>query len=487
MVKDCAGVLAVPLCILFNLALKTKTFPSHWKEAKVCPVFKNGERAAVDNYRAISILSNFSKVFEIVLYDRIYLSVRNQISTYQHGFMSNRSTVTNLAVFNQYISNILDNKGQVDVVYTDFSKAFDKIDHRLLLNKLTKFGFHPHAINFLKSYLCNRQQYVAYNGFESAHYIVTSGVPQGSNLGPLLFLLFINDLDDIIDCSKLFYADDLKIFSAITCIDDCRKLQSELDHIQSWCIDNKLYLNTSKCKILSFTRRQIAYEYAYNIDNKSLSRCNTYKDLGVMFDLKLSFNDHITLKVSEAMKSYGFIIRNCKKFTDIEVLKILYFTYVRSRLEYAALIWYPYYNCQKLVIERVQRKFLKYLAFKTDGIYPERGISYSYLTDRFNVTSLDHRRICISLVFLHKLLHNMIDCPVLLSDINFNVPRINLRQNLTFRCKIPRTNILSKSPLHVMCENFNNLCHLCDIHHCSLNNLIDVAMQHLDVRHVQDT
>lgn len=480
-IKDCIGVLAVPLRILFNLALKTKTFPSRWKVAKVCPVFKSGDRALVDNYRAISILSNFSKVFEIILYDRIYLSVRNQISPDQHGFMSNRSTVTNLAVFSQYVSNILDRQGQVDVVYTDFSKAFDRIDHAVLLRKLTQFGFHPSAIEFLRSYLWKRQQYVAYNGFSSSCYIVTSGVPQGSNLGPLLFLLFINDLNDVIDCCKLFYADDLKIYSVITSIDDCRKLQSDLNHVQSWCLDNKLGLNVSKCKINSFSRKETICEFAYHIGNDTLSRCTSSKDLGVLFDCKFTFNEHITLKVSEAMKFYGFIVRNCKNFTDINALKLLYFSYVRSRLEYAALIWYPYYNRHKTMVERVQRKFLKYLTFKADGVYPERGINYNYLTSRFNIISLDLRRICISLTFLYKLLHNTIDCCALLGIIKFNVPRINSRHNPTFRFDIPRTNILLKSPMYVMCQNYNNLCDLCDINCCSLDTLIEIAILNLDV------
>ena len=376
LIKDCSNVLIKPLLIIFNLALKTSTFPDTWKRAKICPVFKAGVSSIISNYRAIAILSNFAKVFEIVLYNRIYLPVSKRISLCQHGFMSHRSTVTNLAIFTQFASHAIDESGQVDVIYTDFSKAFDRIDHTILFSKLGSWGLSSSLLSFMQSYFTNREQFVSYNGFNSEPFITTSGVPQGPNLGPLLFLLFIDDITLTIDNSdKLLFADDLKIYKKITCSEDCLLLQNYINQIQRWCLNNRLHLNPSKCKVVTFTKKHSSIENLYFIDGMLLSRFNSTKDLGVVFDSKLSFIDHIHLKVTEATKMIGFIIRNCKMFTNIKPLKILYFSYVRSKLEYGSLIWYPYYINHKLALENVQRKFLKFLSFKIDSFYPERGIA----------------------------------------------------------------------------------------------------------------
>lgn len=480
-IKDCINVFVNPMHILFNLALKTAIFPNRWKEAKVTPIFKSGDKSNIINYRSISILSNFSKLFEIVLYNRIYPSVRNLISQSQHGFMRHRSTVTNLAVLSQYVSNIVDNRGQVDVVYTDFSKAFDRIDHSILIEKLGQFGFNDPMKRFLKSYLQERQQYVSYNGYNSVKYVATSGVPQGSNLGPLLFLLFVNDLSDNIQCHHLFFADDLKIFNDIHTLDNCEKLQMDLNRIQTWCINNRLHLNPVKCQFISFTKKQVIYEYPYRINTTLLTRCSTFKDLGIIFDSQFTFTEHINHKVSEALKFFGFIVRNCRDFTEVNSLEILYYSYVRSKLEYGSLIWYPYYNCHIESVERVQRRFLKYLAFKKDGEYPVRGIEYNCLLERFDFVSLDLRRKCASLSFLYKLLHHKIDCPELLAQINFYTPRLQSRQNVFFYNNRARTNILLKSPIYVMSENYNNICQLCDINICTLNELTTKAVDFFTV------
>lgn len=478
-VRDCGNVFSLPLCILFNISIKTATFPNIWKLAKICPVFKNGDLALICNYRAISLLCNFAKVFEIVLYNRIYLSTKLLISPFQHGFMENRSTVTNLVIFTQFVSDILDEKGQVDVIYTDFSKAFDRIDHCILLNKLENFGFSADLLLFFKSYLSDRKQFVIYNGFKSSIFTASSGVPQGSNLGPLLFLLFVNDLCSEIDCQKLLFADDLKIFQSISSVDDCIVLQSELDKVQNWCNFNNLNLNAAKCKIVTYTKKQSRYEHNYNIDGTVLDRQNSIKDLGIIFDSQLSFTQHINNKSSEATKMLGFIIRNCKTFTNILALKVLYFSYVRSKLEYGSIVWNPYYSVHKLTIEKVQRKFLKFLSYKTDGIYPERGFDHAILLDIFKFDSLEMRRCCSSLTFLYKLLHNKIDCPIIVSQIPFNVPRPHSRQNLTFYCNLARTNVLLKSPIQNMCENFNKLSDICDINSDTIDKIRKCTVEYI--------
>lgn len=475
-IKDCAYVFAEPLRILLNMAMRSSEFPKCWKIGKVCPIFKNGDYTCVANYRCITILSNFAKVFEIVLYNRICPSVRQQISLSQHGFISKRSTISNLTIFTQYISDHIDKLGQVDVVYTDFSKAFDKINHRLLLNKLRTFGFSDSLILFFSSYLIEREQYVYYNGYSSATFLATSGVPQGSNLGPLLFLLFINDLCRQLDCNKLFFADDLKLFSNIRSEVDCDSLQEVINNLQDWCILNKLHLNVDKCKVLSFTNRKTSYNFNYRINDIILSRCTDTKDLGIVFDHKLSFNKHINLKISEAMKMLGFIIRNCKNFNNMQALSTLYYSFVRSKLEYGSVIWNPCYNYQKNALEKIQRRFLKFLSFKIDGTYPVRDIDYSSLLERFNYNNLELRRNCAAIVFLYKVVRGEIDCPEILAQIKFLVPRLGTRQHVTFYCNNSRTNVQLKSPITNMCVNFNKISNSCDIHVCTKKQLLETAV-----------
>lgn len=475
LVKDCIGAFAKPLCTIFNLIMNTTVFPSQWKESKVCPIFKSGDKHNISNYRPISILSNFAKLLEIILYSKIYPTVRNTLSCNQHGFLDRRSSATNLMVLTQYISEVLDEQGQVDVVYTDFTKAFDRIDHNVLLNKLDTFGFSNRLLSFFASYLDRRIQFVAHNGFRSTNYVATSGVPQGSNLGPLLFLLFINDICKVIKSNQLLFADDLKIFASITKEDDCMLIQADLLRLEEWCIQNKLDLNPSKCSVISYTRKRTPILSHYVLNGTIIIRSIVVTDLGVIFDHTLSFVAHIKSITSQAYKMYGFILRNCKTFTNLNAIKLLFISYVRSRLEYCSVIWSPYYRCHFQSIENIQRKFLKYLSYRIEGTYPLQGIPYHTLIERHDMLSLNIRRKIATLIFLWKLMHSKIDCNDLVQQFNFYVPRLNTRVNIFFRCKTARTNLYLKSPLYSMCSLFNSICHTCDLATSTQKEIIEIA------------
>lgn len=478
-VKDCIGAFITPLLKIFNLSMITNTFPEIWKTSRICPIHKTGTVIDLENYRAVTILDNFAKLLEIVIYNRIYISVRNVISPYQHGFMTKRSTMTNLTIFTQYVSEQIDKNGQVDVIFTDFAKAFDKLDHCILIQKLSTFGLDVHSLQLLKSYLLGRKQFVSYNGFQSPEFEATSGVPQGSNLGPLLFNLFINDLFNIVDCGKLAFADDLKIYSTINSLEDCSFLQSQLDNVYIWCLQNKIFLNPTKCKSMTFTRRKNISVCDYLIEDATLERMKEIKDLGIYYDSSLTFSSHISKKTGEAMKAYGFIVRNCREFSNMKAYLTLYYSFVRSKLEYGSIIWYPFYNCYKISLERVQRRFLKFLAFKNDRIYPERGFPYNNLLSKFDVISLETRRKCACISFLYKIIHNKIDAIDILSQINFYVPPLRTRSSLPFYCTRARTNLNLKSPVYVMCTSYNMISHDCDIYNDNLRNIIKTAEQRL--------
>lgn len=470
-IRDCSYLLVEPLEIIFNLILQTETLPDIWKISRVCPIHKNGSRSDVENYRPITIICNFPKVLEIILHNSLYNHVKNTIDEHQHGFMKGRSTSTNLVCISQFIANTLDNHSQVDVIYTDLSKAFDSLDHSILLDRLECFGVSSSLFNLIKSYLSNRFQFVQYRGYRSKNISVISGVPQGSILGPLLFNIFIDDIINIFkqhNINYLLYADDIKIYVEVRSHQDCIRMQNCLQEISQWCISSRLTLNIKKCNVMTFTRKNNYITYDYILNGISLTRPNFFKDLGVTFDRKLNFVEHYNLILTASYKCMGFIIRNSNNFTSPDTLKLLFISFVRSRLEYASVVWAPTFAIHTANIERIQRKFLKYLNFKVDGIYPPTGFDHQLLLDKFKTLSFENRRSMHSVIFLFKVINNAFDCPEILQQINFNVPRIESRSSKTFYLETPHTRLLQSSPLYRMCMNYESVQDRLDIFSCKI-------------------
>ena len=458
LVKGCSDVLKEPLQIIFNLSLMTHTFPEQWKEALVVPIPKSANDRDIQNFRPIAKLSTFCKVFESIMYHRILTHIKPDISISQHGFLPHRSTVTNLATLTEHITSEINNGSQVDVVYTDFKKAFDTVNHDLLLHKLRMFNFSNSALQLLSSYLYNRKLAVSYKQNFSRNYKMQSGVPQGSNLGPLLFLIFINDLPGRVKCSTLLYADDLKIYKTINSPEDNIALQEDINNIQDWCISNNLHLNISKCKTMSFTNRKNTLSFPYSINNNLIEKPDIVKDLGVKFDPALSFSEHIETIVREAYRNLGFICRIGKELKNISTLQKLYVTYVRAKLEYCSTIWCPYTKKNIENIEKIQNKFLRYIVYKGTGLYP-RNDSGAQLILNTGISTLESRRKLLDLLFLYKLLHSAIDSTDLVSRISLQVPSLSTRPGNSglFHLNRPRKNILNLSPIWRMCYLYNSI------------------------------
>lgn len=472
LIKDCCAVLCGPLSRLFNSAIRDGIFPQVWKVGKVCPVFKSGSRDMVENYRPVTVLSVVSRVFEKVLYNKIFDNIKETISDKQHGFMRGRSTITNLTCLTQFVSETLDDAGQVDVIYTDFSKAFDRIDHNIILFKLGSLGFSDSLMSLLGSYLSNRQNYVQYLNYRSTRFSVLSGVPQGSILGPLLFNIYMNDVCDSMDVEVLLYADDMKIYRKIDSVDDCLVLQGNVNRLERWCQENNMPINVAKCRCVTFSRKSHPCLYPYHIANQSITRTDSIRDLGVTFDSQLSFNAHVESIVSSANRSLGFIMRSCKEFTDLKCLKLLFFSFVRSQLEYASVVWSPFYSKYRQEVESIQRRFLKYLSYRQDGVYPVQGFPNSELLDRFGVASLEDRRNVASIIFFIKLLRGGIDCGQLRSEVVVNVPAKTLRNNRLFVLPSARTNVMLRSPLYVMFKRGNILNQHRDVFNDPVNDIL---------------
>lgn len=265
--KNCAHTLAAPLHILFNKSLAEGIFPDRWKSSYIQPIFKSGKRACIENYRGIAILPTLGKFFESLVHPHLYNLLSPTITPAQHGFISKRSCVTNLTQFVNITTKEIASGGQMDVLFTDFRKAFDRVDQTILIDKIVILGVCQPLAKWLWSYLHNRKMYVKIGSSSSSSFYTKSGVPQGSHLGPLLFLIFINDLATVIRIAYiLLYADDAKLLMPIRQLSSATAFQRDITAVADWCTRNNLPLNTQKCKVMSFTRKKLPIVAYYHID-----------------------------------------------------------------------------------------------------------------------------------------------------------------------------------------------------------------------------
>lgn len=450
-----ANSLSTPLCILFNKSLKERCFPDVWKTSFVSPIFKDGDKQDVTNYRVVSIICSISKIFERLIFNRLFGEFKNSIHPSQHGFFSKRSTLSNLMEFVNAVTESMANAGQVDALYTDFAKAFDRVSHSLLLKKLENFGFSKPMVQWFKSYLSNRSQYVRIGGTSSERINPTSGIPQGSILGPFLFVIFINDLLSMLS-TAFGFADDLKLIRKIVTGGDCYMFQMEINRLQKWCEENRLDLNVKKCAIMTFTHKtdRTKLEYQYAIGDAILSRVNLKRDLGVWLDDKLSFKQHIDATTRKAYQMLGFIFRCGKFFNNPESMLVLYNSLVRSRLEYCSTIWSPFYEKYKTIIERVQRKFTRMYYFKFGLDKPEYCDRLIYM----KMHSLESRRLENDEITLYKIIHNIIDTS-LSHSLSFHTQVRPCRQQhqQVFYLPTVSSNIEDNEPIHRMQRNHDML------------------------------
>ena len=462
LVKECADSLASPLAIIFNRSLAEGRFPTVWKTADVVPVHKSGSVHRVENYRPISILCCVAKILEKFVFDRMYAAAKPIISTFQHGFVKKRSTLSNLMSYTSYLFPVLENRRQVDAVYFDFSKAFDKVPHNIAILKLERLGFPSWLTSWLNSYLVDRSAFVKVDRHRSNIFALPTGVPQGSHLGPLIFVLFVNDLCDRIKSHKLLYADDLKIFRSMLTPLDSLVLQTDIDAVHEWCQLNGMQLNVNKCKTISFSRLHTHLHYEYKVNNQSMERVNSIRDLGVVFDHKLKFNEQVLSVTAKAFATLGFLRRNTTDFNDPYALKTLYCSLIRSTLEYAVQIWAPQQSTMRDRIERVQKKFLRFALRQLPWRDPVRLPPYTDRCKLLNLPTLEERRTLLQRLFVFDMLNGNIDCPDVLQKINFYVPPRRLRNHQLLLILTHRTSYGQCNPIDMCCLKFNVVCNMFD-------------------------
>lgn len=454
-IKNCADSLVNPLTSLFNYSLKFGLFPSCWKESFIIPLYKSGSRNNVTNYRAIVKLNSISKLFEKTITNLLKHELSSIISPKQHGFCRGRSTATNLMEFTTCINSSFYNSQQTDVVYTDFSKAFDKVNHELLIEKLYLIGFSEALLHWIESYLKGRKQCVIFNNSNSKYINVPSGVPQGSHIGPILFLLFINDLPNVIQHSNiLLYADDVKLSLNITNHDDSSKLQSDLNNFSKWCKVNLMELNINKCKVMTFTRYS-PLSTKYFIMGNELVAVDSCIDLGIYFDRKLTFNTHVTYIVNKGNSVLYFIKRWSKEFKDPYVTKNLFTSLVRPILEYCSVVWDPQYILYIKSIESVQKQFLLFCLRHLQWDPTVHLPPYRSRLALIKLPTLKSRRTVSNVTFFINLLQGKIDSIFLLSQIAINIPGRQLRFYEPLHLKFHRRNYMNFDPIQRVCSEIN--------------------------------
>lgn len=463
--KSTADLICVPLSILFQKSLDSGTFPIEWKKSFIVPIHKSGSRTDVTNYRGISILSCISKIFEQTVLLLISDSLVATLDPRQHAYMEGKSTVTNLT---SYVSQIIDyiHKGHtVDAIYTDFSKAFDRLCHFKLIEKLRSKGVDTQYLDWFSSYLSNRTSRVRLEDHFSSPISATSGVPQGSHLGPLLFLVYIDDLvRSLKDVSCSVYADDFKIFRHIGNDSDHTALQNAITAVDDWCSSNNMELNVKKCQVITFRRKE-AHHHSYKIGNVVLDRVSSMKDLGVVLDESLSFDRHIDYTVGRCRSLLGMIKRFAKEFNDPYITKLLYISLVRSVIEYAAPVWSPHSvdgdrMGHRDKIESIQKQFLLFalrgLGWRNSLVLP----SYRSRLMLLNMQTLRERHLISCSLLIFDCLKRNIRCPYMLNQLKVRNNTFNLRRPRYLETGSYRTSYGLGQPMNKCIRIFNKLSHL---------------------------
>ncbi|XP_054283758.1 uncharacterized protein LOC129000783 [Macrosteles quadrilineatus] len=301
-----------------------------------------------------------------------------------------------------------------------FSKAFDRVSHPHLLAKPSSHGIHGPLLDWFSSYLCGRKLVVKFASCTSRSFSATSGVPQGSHLGPVLFNIFINDISRVIHVKHLLFADDIKLYSTINSIDDFYDLQDSLSAVERWCGENCMALNTSKCVIMTFHRTLAPIFHNYGLNGCNLDRVFEIKDFGVMCTASLSPEKHVLYISAKANKNLGLITRYSRSFSSPLALKTLYCHLVRSHLEYCSVVWSPYQLYLQERLQSIQTRFIRLVGLRLGYRYAD--VPVCALAAVLDLRTLVYRRKVFDLMFLHRLVNGEILCPELLERISFHVP-----------------------------------------------------------------
>ena len=389
--------ISIPLARVFNLSLKEGVVPFEWKEANIIPLFKKGSRNKSENYRPVSLTSVICKLLERLIKDHMvdFLVKHKLLNSSQHGFLKARSCLTNMLCFLEEITKWIDVGSPVDIIYLDFQKAFDKVPHQRLLLKLKAHGIGDSITDWIEQWLTDRRQRVVVDGEVSNWKSVLSGVPQGSVLGPILFLIYINDLDESITSNVLKFADDTKLFRKVNTDGDKQHLQNDLDRLVKWSEKWQMLFNFGKCKCLHTGHGNL--NVSYKMGATVLGTTVKEKDLGVTISADMKVSEQCGIAASKGNQILGLIRRNIT-YKGKKLIIPLYKAIVRPHLEYCIQAWRPYRKKDIDTLERIQRRATKMI--------PElRDLSYEERLKECGLTTLETRRLRGDQIEVFKILN----------------------------------------------------------------------------------
>ncbi len=433
--KNLAFQLAQPLASLFEVSFQTGILPSDWLVSLVTPIHKKNSKAIPSNYRPVSLTCVACRVMEMIVKEVVtaHMTVNRLISKSQHGFLRKHSTLTQLLETLNDWTIAVDEKALIDVAFADVSKAFDKLPHSKILESLEAYRIEGLLLNWLKAFLSNRMQSVVYNSCQSQRVAVTSGVPQGSVLGPLCFLAVINRLPNVIKSATIkLSADDCKLYFRINSNVDRDLFIADLCNLFEWAESNGLTLALNKTAIMHLGYGNPRCGYA--VHGADLATTETSKDLGVLFSSNLKFAEHVA-SISKRAFSRVNLIFLAFYSRKPSFLVHMFKTFVRPVLEYASPIWSPYLKKDIDLLERVQKYFTRRIPGLT-GDYFERLQTLKLKGAELEVLEL--RRLELDLIITYKIIHSLVD----LSFSNFfEWSMAKSLRGHSFKLRLPRARL----------------------------------------------